>query len=92
MGKEQAAVLMAEAARENARLAAVVEKTRTTDAERSLLLLYEKTPCSNCRRWFVRLLAEMKMIPDWMRAECRYDANGGTVEVVERDVKLVEKG
>jgi hypothetical protein len=70
----------------------ILEKTRTTDAERSLLLLYEKTPCSNCRRWFVRLPAEMKKIPDWMRAECLYDANGGTVEVVERDVKVVEKG
>jgi len=58
----------------------ILKRNSTSDAEASLLLLYEKTPCSNCRESFVRFLINMDKIPDWMRSECRYDANAGTTK------------
>jgi len=60
----------------------ILKRNSTPDAEAALLLLYEKDPCSNCRESFVRFLINMNKIPDWMRSECRYDANAGTIEAV----------
>ena len=60
----------------------MLKKNSTVDAEGALILLYEKNPCSNCRENFVCCLIKLDRIPDWMRNECRYDANSGTSEVV----------
>jgi hypothetical protein len=62
----------------------ILERHPTTDAEGSLLLLYENNPCSNCRRACVRFLIDMKKIPEWMRIECRYDANADMIEAVQQ--------
>jgi hypothetical protein len=40
-----------------------------------LLLLYEKGPCSVCRKTYVEMLLELDALPAWIRAECCYDAN-----------------
>lgn len=47
-----------------------------------LVTLYERQPCSRCRKKVVALLAEMKAIPEWMRHECHYDANEDTCDIV----------
>ena len=54
----------------------------TPEAEGSLLLLYEKNPCSNCRERFVRFLLDLNRMPDWMRQECQYDANRDIIKAV----------
>ncbi|MHB8748871.1 MAG: hypothetical protein ACYDBJ_06750 [Aggregatilineales bacterium] len=41
----------------------------------SLLNLYEKGLCSDCRYRIVERLYRLNAIPDWMREECLYDAN-----------------
>jgi hypothetical protein len=38
--------------------------------------LYEKGPCSFCRENAVRRLIELSALPDELRAECAWDANG----------------
>lgn len=48
-----------------------------------LLMLYERQPCSLCRTKVVKLLADMKAIPDWMLHECQYDADEDTRDVVQ---------
>jgi hypothetical protein len=45
---------------------------------RILLRLYETSPCLNCRAKAVRRLIELDALPDWMRAECEWDANPET--------------
>lgn len=60
----------------------ILEKHLTTEAERSLLILYMKNPCSLCRSDCVRSLLEMGKLPDWMRLECRYDVDSDTVKQV----------
>jgi len=47
----------------------------------SLLLLYEKGPCSLCRRSFVERLIELRQLPDWMADECRFDASEQTRKI-----------
>lgn len=59
-----------------------IEQNRTIQAERSLILLYENGPCSFCREFCVRSLLELGRLPEWMRAECRYDANPDIREMV----------
>jgi len=44
------------------------------EAEQCLLLLYENGPCSLCRSAFVKHLIALQRLPDWMRNECRFDA------------------
>lgn len=39
-----------------------------------LRLLYEREPCTNCRRDAVELLRRLGALPDWLLEECRYDA------------------
>jgi hypothetical protein len=53
------------------------------EAEGSLLLLYEKGPCSLCRYEFVKNLISIQRLPDWMRAECRYDASDQIRKLVQ---------
>jgi hypothetical protein len=40
-----------------------------------LTKLYEYGPCSGCREDYVNCLIKLEALPDWMREECRHDAN-----------------
>ena len=50
------------------------------DADMSQLLLevYERSPCSICRRIAVEELQLRKSMPEWMPQECRYDCDAAT--------------
>jgi len=61
----------------------LVKANRRDEAEQSLLLLYEKGPCSLCRGAIVEELFALNRLPDWMRAECRYDSDVETRKLVE---------
>lgn len=61
----------------------ILEKSLNYEAENSLLILYEKNPCSLCRSDCVRYLIELKKLPDWLRSECRYDVDSDTVKLAE---------
>lgn len=61
----------------------IIEKSLTPEAENALLILYEKNPCSLCRSDCVRYLIELRKLPDWLCAECRYDADSDTVKLAE---------
>lgn len=52
------------------------------EAERSLLLLYEKGPCSICRSGAVDRLIALNLLPEHIRAECLHDAYRHTREAV----------
>lgn len=45
--------------------------------------LYENSPHTNCREDFIKLLYQLDALPDWMREECRYDANSDIREAIE---------
>lgn len=53
------------------------------EAERTLVLVYENTPCSMCRYTAVKNLVEMDRLPAWIREECRYDAGEDTRALVK---------
>lgn len=55
-----------------------VKANLTGEAEVCLKLLYENGPCSTCRESCVKYLIALNRFPDWMRQECRYDADSGT--------------
>lgn len=44
-------------------------------AVQALTNLYEHGPCSACRLRIVQALDSIHRVPDWMREECRYDAD-----------------
>jgi hypothetical protein len=48
----------------------------------SLLLGYERTPCSLCRYGFVGSLIRLASLPDELRAECLWDADTDTRKLV----------
>ena len=41
----------------------------------ALTKVYEKSPCGICRKQAVEQLLALNALPEWMRAECLYDAN-----------------
>jgi hypothetical protein len=41
----------------------------------ALLAFYEHGPCTNCRRKVVKRLHQLAKLPNWMLAECQYDAS-----------------
>jgi len=45
------------------------------EATQTLINLYEYSPCSECREHYVKALESIQAVPEWMREECRYDAN-----------------
>jgi hypothetical protein len=49
-------------------------------------LLYEKGPCSECRRRAVKRLVELDASTEQLRAECAYDANDDIRELVRRPI------
>ena len=57
-----------------------VKAYQSEEAERCLLHLYENEACSLCRRGIVKELIAINRFPDWMREECRYDADSRTRE------------
>jgi hypothetical protein len=52
----------------------VLEKNSQADCSRLAVIVYAETPCENCRFFAARLLHARHVMPDWMRAECRYDS------------------
>lgn len=50
----------------------------------ALLALYERTPCTLCRRHGVELLQRLEALPDWLAAECHYDASSDIRAAVRR--------
>jgi hypothetical protein len=63
-----------------------VEAHRSVEAERALLLLYENGPCALCRHGVVEELIAINRFPDWMRAECQYDAYSETRKLVKSPI------
>lgn len=53
----------------------LAETYRTSDAAGALKSFYEKGPCSLCREKTVDLMLWLDVLPEWVREECRYDAN-----------------
>ena len=43
-----------------------------------MLLVYEHTPCTNCRRQAVNALLQAHQAPAWLLEECRFDADEQT--------------
>lgn len=60
----------------------------SNDSRDVLLLLYEKTPCSMCRRYAVEQLAKAGSVPSWIVEECRFDADQDTAKLF--DAKVVQ--
>ena len=52
-----------------------------------LLNLYEKGPCSFCRRFVLDRLIELDSLPDSIRAECVQDANEEIRQLVAEDTE-----
>lgn len=50
----------------------------------TLLLLYERGPCSFCRKGVVKSLIGLSGLPEWMRAECGHDAEPDIRAMVAR--------
>lgn len=53
----------------------LVEAHPAPEAVAPLLLLYERGPCSLCRRWGIDLLQKLGPLPGWLVAEGRHDAH-----------------
>lgn len=51
----------------------------------ALRLAYELEPCSSCRTDFVAALLRLSALPDDLRAECRWDANEQTRQLVSSE-------
>jgi hypothetical protein len=61
----------------------VLQENSGARGARSLLTIYEQTPCSFCRYYAVDMLKGAKQVPNWMREECRWDADPRTRKVLE---------
>jgi hypothetical protein len=58
-----------------------VKANAVDEAFDSLELLFENTFSSDCRRRAVEYLVALNHLPDWMRDECRHDAEARTREL-----------
>ena len=47
----------------------------STDLPAPLMLVYEHSPCSNCRRRAVKTLLRANQAPEWVIEECRFDVD-----------------
>ena len=63
-------------------LAGLLEAHESTSLVPSLLIGYERTPCSLCRSGFVESLIRLDALPDELRAECLRDADPDTRRLV----------
>jgi hypothetical protein len=60
----------------------IVKNNIRPELEKALLFLYEAGPCSMCRTEFVQALIEPERLPDFIRDECRFDAEPDTRRAV----------
>jgi hypothetical protein len=51
---------------------------------RVMVTLYEKDPCTLCRERNIQRLLALNTLPDWIRAECEYDANPDIRKLVKQ--------
>jgi len=63
----------------------VLKVNPEADSSRLGVVVYALTPCGNCRAKAIRILLKQGAAPDWLRDECRYDANEECRELVEAD-------
>ena len=52
----------------------VLEKNPEADCSKLAVIVYALTPCENCRFAAVKLLHSRRVMPEWVREECRYDS------------------
>ena len=60
----------------------IVKNDVRPELEPVLLFLYEAGPCSLCRTEFVEALIKLERLPEFIRDECRFDAEPDTRRVV----------
>jgi hypothetical protein len=60
----------------------ILKAHESTSLVPSLLLGYERTPCSLCRNGFVESLIHLDALPSELRAECLWDADVDTRKLV----------
>ncbi len=65
----------------------IIDKNVWPELEKLLLLLYEEGPCSLCRTEIVEALIKLDRLPDWVRAECHFDAEPETRKLVSADAR-----
>lgn len=65
----------------------VLEKNPEADCSRLGVVAYALTPCSFCRHRVVKLLVSRKAVPEWMKAECRHDAEEECRKLFEHPTK-----
>ena len=53
----------------------VFEDGPAEESHEALLLVYEHSPCTNCRGRAVKALRKRKRVPDWLSEECSFDAD-----------------
>ncbi len=58
------------------------------EARASLLLLYQRTPCSMCRNGAASGLVKIGQVPVWMAEECRFDADPDTASLFVNHVGM----
>lgn len=51
----------------------LAKKNLCRELQPLLLLIYQNTPCTNCRLSSVETMLELEVLPDWVAEECRYD-------------------
>ncbi len=53
----------------------VFQSNRVAESTNAMLLVYDQSPCSNCRCDAVKILLSTGTAPDWLLEECRYDSS-----------------
>jgi hypothetical protein len=60
----------------------LIEDNSAAEYHGAAELIYEQTPCSRCRCWAVKLLAERDALPKQIWAECQFDVEPDTRALV----------
>jgi len=63
----------------------LAEKNKTDKLKEVLILVYENTPCSNCRASAVETLCEIKALPSEIKDECLYDGSEEIRDLAKND-------
>lgn len=61
----------------------VYEENRVLEALEPLILQYEFNLCSRCRKFILKLLHDLEILPDWMLEEAQFDSYDDTRETVQ---------
>lgn len=56
----------------------LIQSNPTPEAQEILIMLYENTPCSYCRRYFIEEMAKSLTLPEWILSEARFDSDYDT--------------